>query len=54
MQNFQELGAPPPDPQISPPLRIPGYAPAGYVASSRDEALCDDYIGAMASNKQQI
>ena len=30
MQNFRALGAPPPDPQDSPPLRISGYAP-GYV-----------------------
>ena len=29
MQNFRALGAPPPDPQISPPqLRISGYVPA--------------------------
>ena len=28
MQNFQALGAPPPDPQTSPPLRISAYAPA--------------------------
>ena len=28
MQNFRALGAPPPDPQNSPPLRISGYAPA--------------------------
>ena len=27
MQNFRALGAPPPDPQDSPPLRISGYAP---------------------------
>ena len=27
MQNFRALGAPPPDPQNSPPLRISGYAP---------------------------
>ena len=27
MQNFRELGAPPPDPQDSPQLRISGYAP---------------------------
>ena len=27
MQNFWALGAPPPDPQNSPPLRISGYAP---------------------------
>ena len=34
MQNFQALGALPPDPQNSPPLRISGYAPA---------ALCTVY-----------
>ena len=28
MQNFRMLGAPPPDPQNSPPLRISGNAPA--------------------------
>ena len=28
IQNFRALGAPPPDPQISPPLRVSGYAPA--------------------------
>ena len=27
MQHFRALGAPPPDPQNSPPLRISGYAP---------------------------
>ena len=27
MQNLRALGAPPPDPQNSPPLRISGYAP---------------------------
>ena len=27
MQNFRTLGAPPPDPQNSPPLRISGYTP---------------------------
>ena len=27
MQTFRALGAPPPDPQDSPPLRISGYAP---------------------------
>ena len=27
MQNFQALGAPPPDPQNSPPLQISGYIP---------------------------
>ena len=27
MQNYQAQGAPPSDPQNSPPLQIPGYAP---------------------------
>ena len=27
IQIFRALGAPPPDPQIAPPLRISGYAP---------------------------
>ena len=32
-KNFLALGAPPPDPQSSPPLRISGYAPVyGCVA----------------------
>ena len=30
MQNFQALGAEPPDPQNSPPLRISGYEPAFF------------------------
>ena len=35
MQNFRALGAPPPDPQNSPPpLRISGYAPG--IASEND------------------
>ena len=29
MQNFRALGAPSPDSQTAPPLRISGYAPAG-------------------------
>ena len=34
MQNFRALGALPPDPQNSPPLRISGYPP-GYVVIFR-------------------
>ena len=34
MQNFRALGAKPPDPQISPPLRISVYAPACLRAKS--------------------
>ena len=37
MQNFQTLGAPPPDPQISPPppLRISGYVRALFIDKTR-------------------
>ena len=31
MQNFQALGAPPPDPQTQPPLQISGYTPGNFV-----------------------
>ena len=31
MQNFQALGASPPDPKHSPPLQISGYAPGNFV-----------------------
>ena len=40
MQNFRALGAPPPDLQNSPPLRISGYAPAGFKAKAKDFKMC--------------
>ena len=52
MQNFQALGAPPPDSQNSktaPPLRISGYAPESWEYHIWHEGWCSStFFGKLA------